>query len=152
MSATPENSNTVPPTENPASVPPPPPQPAPLNYQAAAGQTEMNAQARTFGMLCHLLAFCTLVMPLGSILGPLVMWLLKKNEYPFVDDQGKESLNFQITVLIAFCVSAVLMFAFIGFLLTPAVVITAIVMVIIASIKASNGEYYRYPINIRFIK
>lgn len=103
-------------------------------------------------MLCHLLAFCAFVFPLGSILGPLVMWLLKKNEYAFVDDQGKESLNFQITVLIALLVSAAAIFVLIGFILTPAVIITAIVLVIRACISASNGEYYRYPLNIRFIK
>ena len=109
------------------------------------------APDRTWDMLCHLSAFAGVIVPLGSILGPLVVWLIKKNEIPSVDAHGKESLNFQISVLIYLAVSALLVLVVIGFFLMIAIGIAAIVLVIVASIKASNGELYRYPLTIRFI-
>lgn len=116
--------------------------------------TTMNdSQARTWGMLCHLLALTGLLgIPFANIIGPLIMWQLKKNESPLVNEQGKESLNFQISVTIYMIVAALLMFVLIGFILLPAILITSIVFVIIASVKTSNGETYRYPLCIRFIK
>lgn len=104
------------------------------------------------GMLCHLLALAGYVVPFGNVIGPLIIWLVKKNESPFVDDQGKESLNFQITMAIAGVVSFLLIFVIIGFLLLIAVGIFDLVMVIIASIKANGGERYRYPVCLRLIK
>lgn len=111
------------------------------------------------GMLCHLLSLIGLVVPFGNIIGPLVMWLIKKDEMPFVDDQGKESLNFQITVslvvLTLIILGTVLMIVLIGFLfflLLPVVGIGAIVLVVIASIKANEGVHYRYPFTLRLIK
>lgn len=103
-------------------------------------------QARTWAMLCHIGAIV-----LGFI-APLVIWLVKKDESPFVDDQGKEALNFQITITIAFIAASMLTFIFIGFLLMPALAIFNLIMVIIAGIKANDGAKYRYPLNIRFIK
>lgn len=111
-----------------------------------------NKDERTWGMLCHLTAFSGFIIPFGSILGPLIIWLIKKDEMPFVDDQGKESLNFQITMLFAFIISFVLMFILIGFVLMGVVAIFDIVMLIIASIKANEGVAYRYPYAIRLIK
>ena len=80
------------------------------------------------------------------------MWQIKKNDMPFVDDQGKEAVNFQITVAIAVLVCVVLMFVLIGMLLLPIVGIAALVFTIIAGVKANNGEAYRYPMTIRLIK
>lgn len=111
-----------------------------------------NKDERTWGMLCHLTALSGFIIPFGSILGPLIIWLIKKDEMPFVDDQGKEALNFQITMLIAFIISFVLMFILIGFVLMGVVAIFDIVMLIIASIKANEGVRYRYPYAIRLIK
>jgi len=112
-----------------------------------------NKQERTWAMLCHLLAFAFFVFPpMGMFLGPLVVWLIKKEEFPMVDDQGKESLNFQISVAIYAIVAGVLIFAIIGFFLLGALVVFWIIMVILASVKASEGERYRYPLAIRFIK
>ena len=71
---------------------------------------------------------------------------------PFVEDQGKESLNFQITMMLATIVSALLMFVLIGFVLIFVVIIFQFIVVIIASIKANEGVCYRYPLSIRFIK
>lgn len=113
---------------------------------------EENKDARLWGMLCHLAALAGFVIPFGFIIGPLVVWLIKKNEFPFVDDQGKESLNFQINVILALIVSAVLILVLIGMWLIPAVAITSLIFVIIASVKANDGIRYRYPVCIRFIK
>ncbi len=115
--------------------------------------TEMpGKEERMWGMMCHLLAFSGYLIPFGSVLGPLVVWMIKKDEMPFVDDQGKESLNFQLTMLIAVIVSAILMFVLIGFLLLGVLIIFQIVVIIMAAIKANDGVKYRYPYTIRFIK
>jgi len=107
---------------------------------------------RTWGMLCHLSAFAGFVVPLGSIIGPLVIWLIKREEYPFVNDQGKEALNFQISIAIYFAISFVLAFVLIGFVLLAAVGILFLVFTIIATIRANEGEAYRYPMTIRLVK
>ena len=109
------------------------------------------------GMLCHLLALAGVIgVPFGNILGPLIMWLVKKDEMAFVDDQGKESLNFQITVTVAVFVLGVLSFipivGCITLLALLAACVGAVVLVIIASVKAAAGEPYRYPMTIRFIQ
>lgn len=111
-----------------------------------------SKDARTWGMACHLIALCGIIIPFGSVLGPIVIWVIKKNDDPFIDDQGKEAVNFQLTVLIAFIVSLIMMLVVIGFLLMVVVAIYAIVMAIIASMKANEGVTYRYPYTIRFIK
>ena len=111
-----------------------------------------NKEERTWGMFCHLIFFAGYIIPLASIIGPLVIWILKRDEMPFVDDQGKESLNFQITMTLALIVSALLIFALIGIPLIAAVLIFQFIVVIIASIKAHEGVYYRYPLSFRFIK
>jgi uncharacterized protein len=112
----------------------------------------LSKDERMWGMFCHLIAFSGYLIPLGSLIGPLVIWLIKKEEMPFVDDQGKESLNFQLTMLIAFIISAILAFVLIGFLLIGVLIIYQIVVVIMASVKANDGVKYRYPYTIRFIK
>ena len=93
-----------------------------------------------------------LVIPFGSLIGPLVMWLVKKDESSFVDDQGKEAVNFNITMLIAFFVAFLLMFVAIGAVLMPVLFIFWVVMVIIAGLKANDGVAYRYPFTLRLIK
>jgi uncharacterized Tic20 family protein len=103
-------------------------------------------------MFCHLAAFAGFLMPLGNVVGPLVIWLMKKDQYPYVDFHGKEVLNFQLTVLVALLVCWALVFVLIGFLLFPAVGIAAIVLTIIGIVKASHGERYQYPVSIKFIK
>ncbi len=117
-----------------------------------SGNTETNKDARLWGMLCHLSALSGFVTGLGFIVGPLIVWLIKKDEFPFVNENGKESVNFQISMLIYAIVAGLLCFACIGFVLLPAVAIVDLVFLIIASMKANNGEHYRYPLTIRFIK
>ncbi|MBP7936953.1 MAG: DUF4870 domain-containing protein [Phycisphaerae bacterium] len=103
-------------------------------------------------MLCHLIALVGLAIPLGNIIGPLIIWLVKKEQCPFVDDQGKESLNFQMSLLIYALVCVPLCFIVIGFILLPLLGLFWLVMTIIAGIKANNGERYRYPLTIRFLQ
>lgn len=109
--------------------------------------------ARTWEMLCHLSALASLIgVPFGNIIGPLVIWLLKKDEVPGVDAHGKESLNFQLSMTIYMAVAGLLIFIFIGIFLLIGLMILDLVFVIIASIKTNEGEAYQYPMTIRFIK
>lgn len=112
----------------------------------------VDKEARTYGMLCHLAALIGYVIPLGTIIGPLVVWLLKKESSEFVNDQGKEALNFQISCMIYIIVSAILCLILIGVVLLIAIGIFHLIMVIVASVKANDGVRYRYPLTIRFIK
>ncbi len=104
-------------------------------------------------MLAHLLG------AIAGIIGPLIIYLTKKDESPFVEDQGKEAMNFHITLIIAYVVSSILwtILAIVtcgigGFIPLPAAVwIWQIVLGIIASTKASKGEYYRYPATMRLV-
>lgn len=108
---------------------------------------------RNWGMFCHLAALAGWLLPLlGCIIGPLVIWLLKKDQYPFVNDQGKEALNFQITMLIAMLVAGLSVFVLIGMVLLPALVLTNLVFIVIATVQASKGIRYRYPYSLRLIK
>ncbi|UII71450.1 DUF4870 domain-containing protein [Pseudomonas sp. HN11] len=109
-------------------------------------------EVRQGAMLCHLAAFLGFVFPFGSVVGPLILWQMKKEVDPFIDDQGKEALNFQITVAIAWIACIVLAFAVIGFFLMVALAITTVVLTIIGSIKANKGIVYRYPLTWRLIK
>ncbi|MFC5524933.1 DUF4870 domain-containing protein [Rhodanobacter ginsengisoli] len=127
----------------PDSVNPPPPS------EPVVGAP--SAEERQWAMFAHLSALFGLVIPLGSIIGPLVIWLIKKDTMPFVNDQGKEALNFNITVAIAAIVCWILVFVLIGFLLLPAVAIAWLVFVIIATIKSNEGTTYRYPFTLRLV-
>ena len=113
---------------------------------------QLEPQERTFGMLCHLLAFAGYIgIPFGNIIGPLVMWLIKKDESAFVDYHGKESLNFQISLTIYSLVCIPLCFIIIGIFLLIGLLVFGVVQIILASIKANDGQPYQYPLCIRFI-
>ena len=108
---------------------------------------------RTWDVLCHLLALAGLIgIPFGNILGPLILWLIKREELSSVNEHGKESLNFQISMTIYTIAAGLSVLLLIGFVLLPAIIVTNLVFVIIASVKANEGEFYRYPLSIRFIK
>ena len=162
----------------PPSAPPPPPNPGTLNptptptplptdtpflgYSNASSYgypgpyvgPPPDNNAKSMGMLCHLLALAGLLVPgVGGWAGPLIIWLLKKNEHPFIDDQGKESLNFQLTMIIASLVLSPTICLFgIGIVLLIIVGVMAVVFSIIGGIRANNGEAYRYPFALRLIK
>jgi uncharacterized Tic20 family protein len=112
-----------------------------------------------WAMLCHLSALVGLLIPsIGSAIGPLVVWLLKRHDHPLIDLNGKESLNFQISILIYFwglmAIALPTTFILVGFLfmgLAFVIAVFGLVMAIIASVKVSNGKPFRYPACIRFI-
>jgi len=109
-------------------------------------------EARSWGMVCHLVAFSGFIIPFGNILGPLIVWAVKKDTHPFIDDQGKEAMNFQLSMTIALIVSFFLIFVVVGFVLIVILCIFVLVMIIVAAVRASEGIYYRYPLTIRFFK
>jgi len=113
---------------------------------------EEDKNARLWGMLCHLAGLAGFAFPFGNVILPLIFWQLKKSEYRFVDAQGKEALNFQISMTIYGLVTIPLFFLCIGPFLLAAVAIVDLVLLLIAAIKANNGESYRYPLAIRFVK
>jgi len=115
---------------------------------------QFSSEERNWAMFCHLSALSMFITGIGFILGPLICWLVKKDQMSFVDAHGKESLNFQITsfiIWLAICLVAIITCG-IGALLYIPAVIAYVILIIMASIEASNGRYYRYPINIRFLK
>jgi uncharacterized protein len=147
-----DQSQVPPPTQPPPTQPPPAPPAIP-----APGSSE--SQARTWNMLCHLSALAGFIIPFGNILGPLLVWQIKKNEIPSTNVHGKAALNFQITVVIALLVGAalavVLSFFCVGFLLIPVVMLiglAGLIFAIIAGIKANNGEDYKYPFSLELVK
>lgn len=111
-----------------------------------------HPEERQFAMLCHVIAFAGFIIPFGSIIGPLIIWLIKKEQSPYVDFHGKEALNFQISILIYGLVSAILWLVVVGIVASIAVGIFWLVMTIIGTIRATEGQYYRYPLTIRFLK
>ena len=118
----------------------------------APDKSSPSRETRKWAMLCHLSALTGLLgNGLGFLVGPLVVWLFKKEDDQFIDDQGKEAVNFQITMFIALFVSAILVVVIIGFVLLIVVGILMIVFPIIGATKANEGELYRYPFSIRFI-
>ncbi len=105
-----------------------------------------------WAMFCHLASFAGLVIPLiGIFLGPLVVWLLKRDEYPLVADQGKEAVNFNISMTIYYIISGVLIFVVIGLPIMFCLFIFHLIVTIIAMVKASEGVKFRYPMAIRLI-
>ena len=147
--------------ENQTQTPPPiePPPPATPAGSSPPPPASPESPARMWNMLCHLSALAGFAIPFGNILGPLIVWQIKKNEFPSVEIHGKASLNFQITVAIAamvgIAVAMVLSFFCVGYLLIPVVMLiglAGLVFAIIAGIKANNGEDYKYPYSFEFVK
>ena len=113
--------------------------------------TPDNRDERMWAMFCHLSGLAGFVFPFGNIIAPLVIWMIKKEEYPLVNDQGKEALNFQISMTIYIIASVILIFLVIGIPLLILLGLFSLIVIIIASIKANEGEKYRYPFTIRFL-
>jgi uncharacterized Tic20 family protein len=112
-----------------------------------------SRDVRTWNVLCHATALAGFFVPwAGHILGPLIVWLAKRSDSPEIDENGKESLNFQVSMLIYNVIAGVLCLVLIGFILLAILHILNLVLVIIASIQTSEGKFYRYPMTIRLIK
>lgn len=106
----------------------------------------ISSEDKTMAILSHVLCI------VAGFLAPLIIYLIKKDDSPYVAAHAKESLNFQLTMLIAFIISFILMFVIIGILLMVLLSIANLVLVIIATIKASEGKFYKYPFSIKFVK
>jgi len=112
-----------------------------------------SSNTSTWVVLCHASALLGLFFHfLGHIFGPLIVWLAKRGESAEIDAHGKESLNFQLSMLIYDAVAVILCFVLIGIPILIGLWILNIILIIIASIKASEGQLYRYPLTIRFLK
>lgn len=119
----------------------------------ATNAPQVSKDEQNWAMGCHLAALSGFIIPFGNIVGPLVIWLIKRAEMPQVEAHGKESLNFQITVTIAVMLCIPLMFVLIGIPLLFLIGIGALILTIMAAVKVSNGDYsYRYPLTIRLLK
>ncbi len=122
----------------------------PVNELAPGTPTEYE---RTWGMLAHLSALAGVIVPLaGCIVGPMVVWLTRRDQSAFVAEHAREALNFNITVVIGSIVCGLLVMVFIGFILGVALFIAWLVLTLIAAIRASEGETYRYPFSLRLVK
>ncbi|MDY6834293.1 MAG: DUF4870 domain-containing protein [Chloroflexota bacterium] len=123
-----------------------------MRSETETQQPEITSDEKTFALISHLAPLATGVVAVGHIILPLLILLLKGKESKFVEDHARESLNFQITITIYWIVTILLMFVLVGFLLAINLVIMQIVFMIKAMLKAGNGEQYRYPLCIRFVK
>ncbi|HTS45544.1 MAG TPA: DUF4870 domain-containing protein [Puia sp.] len=126
-------------------------------------------EVRNWSMFCHLSALAGLIIPLGNILGPLIVWQIKKNELPEINPHGKESLNFQLSLLVISIIFFFFLFSSLGYssltgnlfalfaggmglgLLLSLIWLTSWILVVIAAIRANNGEFFKYPC-IRFFR
>lgn len=107
---------------------------------------------RTWGAATHLSALAGLFIPLGNVLAPLVIWLIKRHDAPILDRHGVAALNFQLSMSIYIIVAALLTLVLIGIILLPILVVVDIVYVVIATVRASDGQVYDYPLTIPFIR
>ena len=116
-------------------------------------ETATSSNVRTWCVLCHASALTGIFLHVfGHIFGPLIVWLLKRSDSPEIDAHGKESLNFQLSMLLYNVISGILVLVVIGIAFLVLLYILNIVFVIVASVQASDGKLYRYPMTIRFLK
>lgn len=103
-------------------------------------------------MACHLASLSYFIgIPFGNVLGPLVVWMMKRDSSPFINEAGKKALNFNLAVTIYLAIAAVLCLLLIGFIFLIIIPIVQAILAIIAALKASNGEDYDYPMTIKFL-
>lgn len=108
-------------------------------------------EIRLWAMACHLSALIGFIIPLGNVFAPLIIWAIKRDASPYIDTQGKEALNFQITIAIAVVAAIAMTIILIGVFLLPLIGLFNIIMIIVAAVKTSNGEPFRYPLCLRLI-
>jgi uncharacterized protein len=111
-----------------------------------------ETQTRQWGLFLHLSLLAGFIVPLAGLVTPIIIWQLKKNDLPGLDIHGKNVVNWIISDLIYIAIGYILCFALIGFPILIALGIVSIVFPIIGGIKANNGEVWKYPLTIRFVK
>jgi uncharacterized Tic20 family protein len=126
-------------------------QPAGGSFSGSLLSGDMESQTRQWGMILHLSMFAGYVVPFAGFIAPILVWQLKKADLPGIEEHGKNAVNWIISALIYGVVCAILCSVFIGFLLTPILIVLCIVFPIIAALKASNGEVWKYPGAIGFL-
>ena len=112
----------------------------------------LTESERNWSMLCHLSGFAGYFFPFGGIICPLICWLSQKDESAWVNLNGKNSLNFQLSILLYIAFAIPLCFILVGIPIVAALVMLKIICIIIASVKAPRGEIFRYPLVIPFIQ
>lgn len=135
----PDSDSPSPTTESPSTSP-------------AASAHRPGVEERNWAMVCHLSTFAGYLIPLANIFAPLVIWALKREGNPLVDDQGKEAMNFQISITLYVMVALLFSLLLIGIPFLLALLLADLVFTLIAAIKAGDGETYRYPLTLRFIR
>jgi len=128
------------------------PSPPPIPPEVTDVEPMLSSDVKNIAMLCHLLALTGYFTAVGHIVGPLIIWLIKKDDHPFIDQAGKEALNFQISMTIYIVLASFAICIGIGIILIPVLLIIDAVFTIIAALKTANGEVYQYPMAIRFLK
>jgi uncharacterized protein len=107
---------------------------------------------KLWATLGHLSGLVGFVFPFGNIIGPLVFWILKKDQMPLVDVNGKEALNFQISMTIYALLAALLVLVWIGIPLLFMIALADLILIIMAAVKTSEDTPFHYPVTFRFIK
>ena len=139
--------------ETPPPLDPRPEHERPTIEMVPASSTSSAESVRSWCIGLHLSGLSGLVLSfaLAHVVVPLIIWLIKRGESPEIDATGKEVLNFQISYTIYSVIAGGLCFVLIGFVILPIILIIWLVSIIIAAVKTSNGESYRYPFTIRFL-
>ncbi len=111
----------------------------------------VSDEEQTWGVLLHASAFSGLVVPFGNVLGPLLVWLIKRDESTFIEESGKDALNFQLTWTMLMLGALLSLLVGVGFLLVPLVGVAWLVIVVLATVRASEREVYEYPLTLDLI-
>lgn len=109
----------------------------------------MEKKERDLLLIMYLLPFCGYLIPFGNVIGPMILWMMKKEESPMLDEAGREVLNFQITIFLMYFIAGILCFVLIGYLLLPVVFLIHVIYTIISIVEASKGRVYRFGMAIK---
>lgn len=110
-----------------------------------------SSDERNWAALAHVSGFAGLFVPFGNVLGPLLVWLLKREESGFVDDSGREALNFQLTWTVLLLLAIGSVFVGVGLLLVPVLALAWVILIVLATVRASEGEVYDYPLTVDLV-
>ena len=113
--------------------------------------SEVDDEERTWGILAHAGGFAGLAVPFGNVVAPLVVWLVKRDESRFVDENGIRALNFQLTWSVVLLVTALSVLVGVGLVLFPLAVLAWLILTVVGTVKAADDEVYDYPLTIGFV-
>lgn len=106
---------------------------------------------RNWSVFCHLGGMAAYLVPLANVAAPLVLWMMRRDQSEYVDHHGREALNFQISMTLYAAVAAALWWLLLPVLVLIAIAVLDFVLMIVAAVRASQGEHYRYPLTLRLI-